>query len=197
MKHLFPIIALAAVSLFHVPGSGAEVSHAAVVKFNTACARCHEGECSGRLSFSSGAAATQGHVQRHLPSASPLDVEELFAILKYTKEQCAHYPLPGALPANGLLDEETLRQWHGADGEGYFIPLGRVHRGEYHLTLRFDRASEASVRVTSENFEVLLEQQQCKNMVVSLTLPVAAEAFYYLQIRSSATLLRLTLLPER
>lgn len=77
------------------------ISRSAVVKFNTACARCHEGECSGRLSFSSGSSATLGHVRRYLPESTPADADELYAILKHVKVDCAHYPLPDSAPING------------------------------------------------------------------------------------------------
>lgn len=197
MKHYLLILVLAATSLFHVQTGVAEVSRATVVKFNTMCARCHEGECSGRLSFSSGVAGAQGHVRRYIPSSSPLEVEELFAILKYTKEDCAHYPLPDAIPANGVWDAEMLRQWRSPEGEGYFIPLGKIREGVYHLGLRFDGKAEASVRITNEKFDMLLEEQQCTDQAFELTLPVAAEALYYLHLKSSATLLELTLTQAR
>lgn len=197
MKRSLPVVALAVVSLVQVQANAEEVSRAAVVKFNTVCARCHEGECSGRLSFSSGVEATHGHVRRHLPSSTPLEVAELFAILKFTKEDCAHYPLPDAVPTNGAWDAEVLRQWRGSEGEGYFIPLGRMRAGTYRIRLRFDSKSEASVRITSEKFEVLLEEQQCKDLTFDRALTVTEEASYYLHLKSSATLLSLTLARPR
>lgn len=190
-------IGVAAVGLAYATMGAAEVSQATVVKFNTVCTRCHEGECSGRLSFSSGDAATRSHVRRYLPSSSSLEVEELFAILKYTKEFCAHYPLPDAIPANSVWGAEELRQWRSPDGDSYFIPLGRMRRGAYRLGLRFDGEAEASVRITNEKFDMLLEEQRCKDQACDWTLPVAAEALYYLHLKSNATLLTLTLTPAR
>lgn len=187
-------IGFAAVGLAYATMGAAEVSRATAVKFNTVCTRCHEGECSGRLSFSSGVAATRSHVRRYLPSSS-LEVEELFAILKYTKELCAHYPLPDAIPANGVWGAEALQQWRSPDGDRYFIPLGRMRRGVYRLGLRFDGEAEASVHITNEKFDMLLEEQLCKDQACDWTLPVAAEALYYLHLKSSATLLGLTLTP--
>lgn len=188
---------VAAVGLTYATMGVAEVSRSTAVKFNTVCTRCHEGECSGRMSFSSGVAATLSHVRRYLPSSSPLEVEELFAILKYTKELCAHYPLPDATPANGVWCAEALRQWRSPDGDSYFIPLGRMRRGVYHLGLRFDGEAEASVRITNEKFDVLLEEQLCKYQACERILPVAAEALYYLNLKSRAVLLGLTLSPVR
>ena len=191
------VIVVAVVGMTYATMGAAEVSRATAVKFNTVCTRCHEGECSGRLSFSSGVAATRSHVRRYLPSSSSLEVEELFAILKYTKELCAHYPLPDAVPANGVWDVEALRQWRSPDGDGYFIPLGRMRQGVYRLGLRFDGKAEASVRITNEKFDVLLEEQLCKDQACERTLPVAAEALYYLHFKSSAVLVGLTISPVR
>lgn len=188
------VIGVAVVGLAYAQIGAAEVSRATAVKFNTVCTRCHEGECSGRLSFSSGVAATRSHIQRHLPSSS-LEVGELFAILKYTKEHCAHYPLPDAIPTNGVWGMEALRQWRSPDGDGYF--LGRMRQGVYRLGLRFDRKAEASVRITNEKFDVLLEEQLCKYQACERTLPVAAKALYYLNLKSNAVLLGLTLSPVR
>ncbi len=44
----------ALVSLCLSTAAAAGIPLAAVVRFNTACARFHEGECSGRLSFDHG-----------------------------------------------------------------------------------------------------------------------------------------------
>lgn len=188
-------IGIAAVGLAYATMGEAEVSRATAVKFNTVCTRCHEGECSGRLSFSSGVAATRSHVRRYLPSSSSLEVEELFAILKYTKELCAHYPLPDAIPADGVWGAEALRQWRSPDGDSYFIPLGRMRPGVYRLGLRFDGKAEARVHITNEKFDMLLEEQLCKDQACDWTLTVAAEALYYLHLKSSVTLLGLTLSP--
>lgn len=51
--------------------SGAEIRQGTVVRFSTVCFNCHEGECSGRLSFDSGARAAQDHIRRDLGAASP------------------------------------------------------------------------------------------------------------------------------
>lgn len=194
MKHRLTFIALAA-SLFHVQIGAADVSRATVVKFNTICGRCHEGECSGRLSFSSGVAAAQSHVRRYIPSSSPLEVEELFAILKYTKEDCAHYPLPDTVPADGVWGVDALQQLRSPDGESHFIPLGKMRRGVYSLVLRFDGKTEASVRITSEKFDLLLEEQQSTDHALNLMLSTPADGRYYLHLKSSSNLLGLMITP--
>lgn len=196
MKHTLPFIFLAA-SLFPVQAGAAGISRTSAVNFNTVCANCHEGECSGRLSFTSGVAATQGHILRHLPASSPLQVEELFTILKYTKEHCAQYPLPDAAPANGVWNAEALQQWRSPEGKGYFIPLGKMRRGIYRLELRFDGKPEAGIRITNDKFDVLLEEQQCKDHDFNHILPVTTDGLYFLHLKSSASLLGLTLFTDK
>jgi len=181
------------VGLAYAQIGAADMSRATVVKFNTICTLCHGGECSGRLSFSSGVEAAKGHVRRYIPSSSPLEVEELFAILKYTKENCAHYPLPVAAPADGVWDAEALQQWRSPESKGYFIPLGRMSPGMYRLGLRFDGQAETIMRITNEKFDELLEDQQCKDQAFDRKLSVVSEGFYYLHLKSNATLLGLTL----
>ena len=68
------VIVVAVMGMTYATMGTAEVSRATAVKFNTVCTRCHEGECSGRVSFSSGVAATRSHVLRYLPSSSSLPV---------------------------------------------------------------------------------------------------------------------------
>ena len=50
--------------------AAAGIPLAAVVRFNTACARCHEGECSGRLSFDHGQESS-GNPIRATPAMFP------------------------------------------------------------------------------------------------------------------------------
>jgi hypothetical protein len=88
---LFSLIAL----LFSLSAGAGEIPQSTFVRFNTVCATCHEGECSGRLSFQSGVSAALGHMQRHLGKVTEIEASDLFGLIKYTKERCAHYPVSG------------------------------------------------------------------------------------------------------
>lgn len=171
------------------------ISRPAVVKFNTVCTRCHEGECSGRLSFSSGPSATQGHIWRYFPEATPADASELYAILKYVKVNCAHYPLPDSVPIKGEWGAEALRQWQNPSGDNYFVPLGKLTKGRHELSLGFERAAEGNLRVSNEKFDILLEERLCRSKTFRLLLPVTVEATYYLHLDADAPLLEMTLHP--
>jgi hypothetical protein len=96
-----------------------------------------------------------------------------------------------------MWSAEALHQWRGPDEKSYFIPLGKIRPGKYHLSLRFDGQAEASVRICSETFDVLLEEQQCTDRIFEHTLPVAAEGLYYLHLNATAILQGLTLTPVR
>ena len=134
---------------------------ASVVRFNTVCSNCHEGECSGRLSFHTGADAARNHMQRYLGSIDAAETEQLFALLRHTKEQCAHYPVAGAVTVGQTLAAEQLVPWHNPRQGGYFIPLGQLNKGVHRLQMRFSKAATVKAKVTDRQFEPLAEDTSC------------------------------------
>jgi len=68
-----------------------------VIIFNTARARCHEGECSGRMNFHLPKGATDQQLRRHVGVLPDETNRQLVKLLRYMKEECSFYPLP--LPA--------------------------------------------------------------------------------------------------
>ena len=40
------------------------------IKFNTICAKCHEGQCSRRLSFEDNPKVAVSHINRYIPNSS-------------------------------------------------------------------------------------------------------------------------------
>ncbi|WP_374341718.1 hypothetical protein [Azonexus sp.] len=142
-----------------VSSHGAEpIPAASVVRFNTVCASCHEGECSGRLSFHTGAEEAGNHMQRYLGSITASEAENQFALLRYTKEQCAHYPLANPARPGSRLGSDELAIWRNTREGGYFIPLGTAGKGEYHLRLEFSVAGSGKLKLTDARFEPLLEE---------------------------------------
>ena len=73
------------------------ISIESTVIFNTTCARCHEGECSGRMSFHLPEDAANQHIRRHGGDLSAERIQQLFRLLRYMKEECSFYPIPLAL----------------------------------------------------------------------------------------------------
>ncbi len=115
-------------------------SRPALVRFHTACANCHAGECSGRLSFLSGKGGAQRHIHNYAPSADPKMVRELFVLLTTVKRTCeAELPPPEAVPARWT--PEQLREWNNPDLNAWFIPVGELGPGP--VTVELDPGVEA------------------------------------------------------
>lgn len=150
---------LAATASYFGFASGQAFSTATLVRFNTLCARCHEGECSGRLSFSLGDAATYSHLRRYLAGpengrAAPSDqeLEPYIRLLERMKLQCR---LP-AFPVTAGLDwrAEQLETLRNPLANAYFVPIGRLHPGRYRAVLRFDQECHVQAEVVSEGLEI-------------------------------------------
>lgn len=128
-----------------------------VITFDTVCANCHEGECSRRLSFTSGHEAAIGHIQRYAGPQTDESIKGLFDLLKYMKENCAYYPLPAAIPQDRIWQSKALEAWFSAVGTSYFIPLGMLAPGRYAAVMEFDREAQARLQVVDEQFNFLTE----------------------------------------
>lgn len=165
----------------------------AVVQFNTVCVGCHEGECSGRLSFSSGEAAALSHIRRYIPDATDTTAHALFTQLRYTKEQCRHYPVAYRVPPDGIWRAADLVPWRNPRTGGYFVPLGPATVGDYQLALGFADQAQATVRVTDEAFDLLLEERPCPADAVTLGLHLEQAAHLYLTVDTATPLQELRL----
>lgn len=134
---------------------------ASIVRFNTVCTNCHEGECSGRLSFHTGAKEALGHMQRYLGSISDSQAENLFVLLRHTKERCAPYPLTSPISAGHALNAGELSAWRNPQEGGYYIPLGHLAQGEYRLQIDLAVTGNGTLKITDSQFEPLVEESLC------------------------------------
>jgi hypothetical protein len=96
----------------------------AAVTFGTTCARCHDGECSGRLSFNLGVEASTDHLMRHAGALTKNSVRELFAMLAFMKKECRYPPLDVPIPTDGIWSSAALARLCRPLQHSYFIPLG-------------------------------------------------------------------------
>ncbi len=177
-----------------------EMPVGSVVAFNTQCARCHEGECSGRLSFQLSEDAADEHIRRHggpLPLQTVRDLDEL---LRYMKERCAFYPMPLALANDRRWDKGTLDLLRNLEGAAYFLPLGRLGSGVYRL--RMDGLAPG-LRICSElvaaDFDLVSHEVLTQDGgVLVLRFRVDAPAELFLRIRTPvpATLTQVDLATE-
>ena len=133
---------------------GTDIPTSTVVRFNTVCARCHEGECSGRLSFDADHMVAANHIRRHAGEVVIDEQKDLHTLLTYMKQRCGYYPMRIAAPTTGNWNQSTLAQLRGPAGDTYFIPLGTLSAGRYRARLRFDNAAEACAQVISAGFDI-------------------------------------------
>jgi hypothetical protein len=168
----------------------AAASIAAIVQFNTVCTNCHEGECSGRMSFDSGAAAAGSHIRRHLGEAPDVHVAALFAMLRHVKENCGHYPVVPIRPAAGAWEAEELAPWRNPYAGAYFVPLGKLAAGRRQITLEFDGAAAGSARIDDDRMETIADERLCGDAAKIVELDAAADTSYFLHLKSGAATLR-------
>jgi hypothetical protein len=132
------------------------VDSAVVVGFNIGCAHCHEGECSGRMSFSSGAEGAAEHIRRYAGPVTPASTMQYFRLLERMKSDCSVYPLPGLGPES--TDPDGIAAFLDPLGKGYFLPLGGLAAGGYELALNFSGPWGGRAEVLSKSFEPILDR---------------------------------------
>jgi len=153
---ILPILALLS-GIVH--GDEQEAFTESVVIFNTICAKCHEAQCSGRLSFADAIDASSNHIVRHYEDASGKRwlQEQLFAILNHMKAKCAYYPMDVPVPPQRVWGPEILQKLSTYLEKNYFVPVGRLTTGDYRLELDTAKDEKMTVQVVSERFTMVVE----------------------------------------
>jgi len=130
-----------------------------VIIFNTICAKCHEAQCSGRMSFDDALESSGNHILRYYGEAADKQwlQKELFAILNYMKEKCAYYPMEGILPPKRVWSGDVLDTMATLLQRNYFIPLGSFPLGKYRINLKLEKDTKITVHLVSEEFEMVVE----------------------------------------
>jgi hypothetical protein len=169
-----------------------------VVAFNTQCARCHEGECSGRMSFHLAEGAADEHIRRH-GGALPLEtVRDLGELLRYMKEQCAFYPLPLALATDRRWDRDTLDRLRDPEETAYFLPLGRLGPGLHRLWIEgLNPGVRTCAELIAADFELVGHEdlaQHAERLVLRFQVDVSAELFLRIRAQGPITLTRVELI---
>ena len=153
------------------------------VIFNTLCAKCHEGECSGRLSFTMGAKAASSHIKRYAGDVniSISETGEFFSLLSYMKTECALW-----MPDNGKWKPENLSHFALPSAKGYFIPLGLLKEGKYNLEIKLKDNVLYRVEVLSDHFENFLDISTCpdeEKEILHFTIDKAVNIYLRIQSR--------------
>ena len=153
------------------------------VIFNTLCAKCHEGECSGRLSFDTGSKAASSHIKRYAgdTNISKGETEEFFSLLNYMKTECALW-----MPDNGRWKPEKLSHFALPSAKGYFIPLGLLKEGTYHIEIKLKDDIHFRVEVLSDHFDHFLDISVCpdgEKETLQFTIDKTVNTFLRMQSR--------------
>ncbi len=127
-----------------------------IVRFNTTCAQCHEGECSGRLSFALGPEAAFDHIHRYAGDVDDATTQALFDALSSMKTNCAFAPMP-AVSLRESVDSSRLLPYRNPRTGVYFVPVGTLQPGKHWLDLRLRSAASFRVEVINEYFELVEE----------------------------------------
>jgi hypothetical protein len=197
------LLAIAAVVL--VTGSSRDAVAAdepaveAVAVFGTACARCHEGECSGRLSLGLDVEASTDHIVRHAGPVSKASIERLFGMLEYMKRECTYPPLDVPIPPDGVWSRAALARLCRPSRHSYFIPLGSLEPGRHSLELAFGNEPHVHAEVVTWTLELLIDQPleiENRRATVEFQTPEASQPFLRLVAREPIELERLTLVGE-
>jgi len=169
-----------------------------VVIFNTICAKCHEAQCSGRLSFDEAFEKSTGHILRYYGQASGKQwlQKELFDILNYMKERCAYYPMQAPVPLKRVWSGEVLEKFTTLMERNHFIPVGNLTPGHYRIDLELEQDVKVTVHLISAEFEMAVEDCFCSsNRRVIIPVFVEEPGDYYLRMypREAVRLIRLSI----
>ena len=162
-----------------------EVFTESVVIFNTICAKCHEAECSGRLSFHMTYEESVNHIVRHYNEASGKIwmQKQLFQILSHMKEKCSYYPMQVTVPPQRVWDSEILDKLTTFLEKNYFIPVGSFDPGEYRLALTLEEDAKVTIHVVSEEFEMVVEDcYMSKDRQIIIPFVIEDISHYYVRL---------------
>ena len=181
-----PLLLLLPALLWALPAQATDIPLATVVRFNTVCAMCHEGECSGRLSFDSGIRATENHIRRHVGDVPQDVLRDLARLLVHTKQACSYYPMAIEIPKDGRWDSETLARLHNAKENAWFVPLGHLAAGRYRATLRQTGPIAGVAQIMSDRFDIADFPLHCpEDGQIAFVFAVDRGGLHYMRFRST------------
>ena len=171
-----------------------------VVIFNTICAKCHEAQCSGRLSFDEAIETSASHILRHYGQASGKEwlQKELFDILNYMKGKCAYYPMQVTVPLTREWRSDILDRFTTLMERNYFIPVGIFTPGHYRIDLELAKNAKVTVHLISGEFEMVLEDCYLpSDRRISIPFLIEEPGNYYFRMypREPVRITRLAIIP--
>ena len=164
-----------------------DISLKSAVTFNTLCAKCHEGQCSGRLTFATGSEVASNHIKRYSDDVniSYIEIKEYFTLLNYMKKECLLF-----MPDNKKWRVDELSKFALPSYKSYFIPLGILKSGNYKLVIKTKKEVQYRLEVISNDFDAFLDRSVCPNdkeKLFNFTLNKSTN--YFLRIRSKESVI--------
>lgn len=156
-----------------------------VVIFNTICAKCHEAQCSGRLSFDDALTSSTSHILRYYGEASGKQwlQKELFDILNYMKERCSYYPMSTPVPIKRVWGADILNRLSTLLEKNYFIPVGKFAPGSYRIELELEKDAKITAHLITEEFDMLVEEcYESSDRRIIIPFVVESSGIYYFRI---------------
>ena len=156
-----------------------------VIIFNTICAKCHEAQCSGRLSFGDAYDESASHIIRHYGKAAEKKwlQKELFSILNHMKENCAYYPMQVPVPPKRIWNTEILEKMTTLLERNYFIPVGALSPGQYNLELKLAKDAKVTAHLVSETFDIVVEDcYQSSEQRLEIPFSIDEAGNYYVRV---------------
>lgn len=172
-----------------------------VIIFNTICAKCHEAQCSGRLSFDDAFEKSSSHILRHYDQASGKQwlQKELFDILNYMKKKCAYYPMQTSVPLKRIWRGDILEKFMTLMEKNYFIPVGNFTSGSYRIELELEKDVKVTAHLISEEFEMVAEEcNQSTDRRINIPVFIEESGDYYFRMypKEAVKLIRLAITPQ-
>jgi hypothetical protein len=159
------------------------------VIFGTSCARCHEGECSGRLTFDRDSEAASTHIERYAGASARAAIDEYFGQLERMKTRCSYARMELAPPEGGVFDQSLLAPLCAASQQSCFVPLGALEPRRYRVTLRLVEPRHVHAEVLTAAFELIVDEYlEVEALEADLSFKTEVRTDHFLRLRADGPL---------
>jgi len=103
------------------------------------------------------------------------------------------------MPFDGKWESENISRFALPSFKGYFIPLGTLKEGKYHIEIKLKDGIHFRVEVLSDHFEHFLDISACpdgKKQILQFTVEKEVNTFLRMQSRKSLQIIDLNLITE-
>jgi len=186
MKKFISVFFILIASLLYCEDKVEEITLKSCVTFNTLCSKCHEGQCSGRLSFNTGSRSASNHIRRYSDDSniSKNEIEEFFTLLNFMKKECLLF-----MPEDKNYNQNKLESFATTTHKEYFIPLGLLRKGNYSLLIKTKEDATFKIELISKQFDSYLDITICESLKKKeFDFKIDKDTNYFLRIKSKKPL---------